>query len=61
MLLLASKKSFLVSFTTGWFVQFLDQEFILNSFQECPGFLTAHHVIFPADILMVEIPCLSIK
>jgi len=43
-------------FTSGRSVQYLNQKAIVSGHQESPGLLVAHHVAFPSDIWVVEIP-----
>lgn len=43
-------------FTSGGSVQHVNQQVVSNGLQESPGLLAGHHVVFPGDIWVTEIP-----
>ena len=43
-------------FTSVRSIYYLDQEVVLDRFQESPGLSATHHATIPADIWVLEIP-----
>jgi len=43
-------------FTSGQSVQYLNQKVVVSELQGSPRSLAAHHIVFPADIHVVDIP-----